>query len=133
MKIRFPLVGAVLALALTAAGPAAAQATLTFDAPAKFVAAGKTLDAGKYEVQFSADRLALTLLPAKGAGVELPLVTRLAAPEKAPAEDRVVFDKVGDAYYLSEIWAGADDGYLVHATKEKHAHHVAKAQKKAAR
>jgi hypothetical protein len=60
----------------------------------------------------------------KPSGGFLLVLTRLAAPHAKLPEGRLVFDKVGDTYTLSEMWLPDKDGFLLHATKEKHTHHT---------
>ncbi len=103
------------------------SATIDF----KFVADGKTLPAGTYDLKPSADESTFQLTPTgKGPSMYLLPVTRLAAPETPIAEAKLVFDRVGNLDYLSEIWIPGQDGFLFHITKEKHTHHVVKAFKK---
>lgn len=42
-------------------------------------------------------------------------------------EPHIVFDKIGERYFLSEVWLPGADGYLLHATNEKHTHQHVKA------
>jgi beta-xylosidase len=51
--------------------------------------------------------------------------TRIAAGIHTSAQDaHIVFDKVGNSYLLSEIWAPGIDGYMLNVTKEKHEHMI---------
>lgn len=96
-----------------------------------FVAEGKTMPPGHYELRISRDESTATLLPEGGdGGVILPVVTRLAASDSPIKETRIVFDKVGDTRYLSEAWLPGEDGYLFYAAKVKHTHEVVKGEKK---
>lgn len=97
----------------------------------QFVAAGKTMAPGRCGLRVTTDRAALTLTPPKGSGEFLVSITRLAAPEPASSETRLGFDKVGDIYYLSEVWLPGDDGFLVYAAKETHTHRTVKGEQKA--
>jgi hypothetical protein len=109
-------------------GQDAAMVTVGF----KFIADGKPMAAGEYELRINADTETFTLTPMpKGAGVFLNTVTRLAAAEPPGGDTRVVFDKVGDTCYLSEVWLAGEDGYLVYAAKGKHTHVSVKGHKKA--
>jgi hypothetical protein len=108
-----------------------AQEGAVADIGFKFVAAGKTMPPGKYDLTINSDRSAFTLAPdGKGAGVILVAMTRLAAPESPSSDTRFVFDKVGDNYFLSEMWLPGEDGYLFYAAKEKHTHQVVTGQRK---
>ncbi len=67
----------------------------------------------------------------KGTGMFLTTITRLAAPEVSLVDAHLVFDKVGDTYYLSEVWMPGEDGFLLYAAKGKHTHTLIKFHKKA--
>ena len=104
---------------------AVAQDALNADVPFTFIVSGKTHDAGKYEFRVADDAWTVNLQgPGNAAGI-LPVITRLAAPDTPVSDDgRIVFDKVGDTYYLSEIWIPGQDGFLIYAAKEPHTHHA---------
>ncbi len=108
-----------------------AQDSAVFTIGFNFMAEGKPMAPGQYELKLNSDHTAFTLTPMpKGSGVFLTTVTRLAVAEPPNGDTRVVFDKVGDAAYLSEIWLPGDDGFLVYAAKEKHTHQIVKGHKK---
>jgi hypothetical protein len=94
-----------------------------------FKVAGKEFKAGEYS--FSTNATA-----AGGAGyiqidegrttTKIPIITRIAAAtHTTPKDAHLVFDRVGDTHYLSEIWVGKEDGYLLATTKGAHEHDVA--------
>ncbi len=109
-------------------GVAAAQDTLSVNIPFAFILNGKTNDAGEYTVRVTEAQSEVWLTPAKGTGSVAAVITRLAA--SASDDARVVFDKVGNTNYLSEVWLPGFDGYLVYAAKEAHVHHVLKTSRK---
>lgn len=58
-------------------------------------------------------------------GVLAPIITRLSKEMHAWAnESYLVFDKVGENYFLSEIWVPGEDGYLMLATQGEHTHKI---------
>jgi hypothetical protein len=87
---------------------------------------GRTvLPAGQYE--FVRDDTALVFkVQGEGKNVAVaPIITRLAGEmHTTPQDSHVVFDVVGDAHLLSEIWIPGEDGYLLLATKGPHTHKV---------
>ena len=123
---------AVLALAFVACPAISyAQQTATADIGFKFIADGKTMPPGKYDLEVSNDSETFKLIPeGNGPDVFLLAITRLAAPEQPNNDTRLIFDKVGTTYYLSEVWLPGEDGYLFYAAKEKHTHQIVKAVKK---
>ena len=101
-----------------------AQESLTAEVPFKFIVGGKTHDAGKYEMRVMDGERAIEFKgPSKDGGFA-EVMTRLAGTETHGIEGRLVFDKVGDNYYLSEMWLPDQEGFLVYAAKEKHTHHI---------
>ncbi len=115
----------VATAALAAAPSVFAADILKVDVPFPFQVEGKTLPAGAYEfkIDISADTVEVS---APGTGAVALVITRLAAPPHPGSNEHahIVFDKVGTTYTLSELWEPGTDGFLVHATKGKHEHHV---------
>ena len=65
------------------------------------------------------------------ARIEVPVITRLAAPATPMAEPKVIFDQRGDKYWVSEVWFPDRDGFLLYGTKGAHTHKAVKGEKKA--
>lgn len=129
MKHRVPFTVAALAFVLLFGGaPLYAQSSY-FDIPFQFMVGGKAMSSGQYTIDQANEDQPLMLRGPGGAEVVLPFITRLSEPATPLAEPRLAFDKVGDTYYLSEVWLLDKDGYLVRATKESHTHHTVKGKK----
>lgn len=65
------------------------------------------------------------------ASVEVPVIKRLPRQDHsshATGED-LVFDRVGDQGFLSEVWMLGEEGYLVGGTTEDHHHAVVMAKR----
>jgi hypothetical protein len=124
---------AVVALALVSVlgGSAAyAQDVAIVKMPFAFVVDNKTMPAGTYEFSVNlSDPNLIMMAPQKGASVVMPVITRL-AEQGTPSQARIVCDKVGDKYYVSEVWLPSEDGFLVKDTKEPHTHHIIKGETK---
>jgi hypothetical protein len=101
-----------------------------FKVPFPIRVGGKDIAAGDYAVAKTAeDGLVLRQL-SSGREVPLTVLERIARPDPAPAEPRLVFDEVGDfapsyteyitVYVLSEVWLPGEDGYRIHVTKGAH-------------
>ena len=119
---------AVAVLLAVGTVPALAQTILRVDIPFAFQVEGKQMPAGAYEIVQGPESV-LTIRSADGkTQAVLVTVTRLAST--SANMDEVVFDKVKDANFLSEVWYGGEDGYLVYATKGPHAHARVKGAKK---
>ena len=85
--------------------PAAyAQKILTADVPFAFTVGSNQMPAGAMEVQQVGDRATL-IETADGSARVLGLYA-YAGPSKA-GETKLVFDKVGDRYFLRQIWTSA--------------------------
>jgi hypothetical protein len=109
-----------------AAGRAVADATVPFG----FSVAGTPVPAGKYEILVEDPTFGTLMLRKLDSGkpILVGFTTRLAKREGD--ENTLVFDKVGDKYYLSEIHLSAYDGYLVPGAPGQHTHTQVKAYKK---
>ncbi len=133
MKRPLRILAVVLGLALLGgAAIAYAQitaATMSFETPFAFRVGGQTYQPGTYSLRISDDQTNFTVGPAKGPEHVSLFVSRLGEPE-AMADARLVFDKVGEQYYLSEVWMPGQEGYLVYAAREKHTHVKVKLSKK---
>ncbi len=112
-------------LALLPVVSAYGQEKVKANVPFQFTAEGKVYPAGEYT--FTPDELGQSISltgPANVSGYAM-VITRLAGEMHTTPEDaHVVFDKVGDSYFLSEIWITGEDGYLLNSTKEKHTHRI---------
>jgi hypothetical protein len=90
---------------------------------------GKTLPPGEYTLTYNgSDETVLTIrgVPPDKQDAVLTYITRL-SQQGTSNEPRLVFDKVGDKSYLSEVWFPGEDGFLVTATPGKHTHATVKA------
>ncbi len=100
------------------------------DVPYAFLAAGKTMPAGHYEVLVSDDANANYLVlkdKATGKSTVVQYTTRSAS--RRDGQDVVVFDVEGGQHLLSEIHLANADGYLLPAAKGKHTHVEVRASK----
>ncbi len=130
----------VLLSAVVGIGLASAQVTTSSDksfqpqvieTTFRFEVGGKTMPAGKYEVDLEApDVLVFRPTTGKGPVIEAPVLTRLAQPLTPIPRPEVVFDKVNDSYFISEVWLPGQDGYLLGGIKEKHTHERVKTTRK---
>jgi hypothetical protein len=119
MKRLLWLVTVLVLFAASGALVYAQSAEVNIDFP--FTVAGKALPAGKYTVEMP-DANSIAVRGAAGAGV-MVVLTQLGRHDK-DKDLELVFDKVGDAYLLSEVWFPDQDGYLLLSTKEAHSHAV---------
>jgi hypothetical protein len=129
MKRGVLLAVTVALLVIVGGGAAYAQDVANVNVPFKFNVGKVVLNPGKYQVTVAADESVITLTPEHGAAVATPTLTRL-AQHTVMADAKLVFDKVGEQYALSEVWLPTEDGYLVHDTKGPHKHHIVTAEPK---
>ncbi len=106
-----------------------AQDVAIMNMPFKFTVGKSVMQPGKYRVTVSPDESMIMVTPERGQAVMAAAITRLAQHVPLP-DARLVFDRVGEEYTLSEIWLPGQDGYLVHDTKVPHKHHIIKAEPK---
>ena len=108
----------------------AQEDVLEANVPFAFHINSQTFPAGQYELRIDwADRRVTVIGGQHAPAIELFLTTLAASPHTTPTDAHLVFDKVGTAYTLSELWAPGVDGILLHATEGKHEHEVLHAHK----
>ena len=85
---------------------ALAEGTIEADVPFAFIVGEKTFPAGKYTLKRADDTNpgVLEIRNDKGRGTIFFDVETAQAKEN-PRQTNLVFDKIGDQYFLSEIWA----------------------------
>jgi hypothetical protein len=81
-----------------------AQTIMTGNVPFDFSVGQRQLPAGAYEVRDIGDRA--TVIAAKDGSLNV-LGIYAYAGESKPDQTKLVFDKVGDHYFLREIWTSA--------------------------
>lgn len=94
-----------LIVAFTVATPVVhAQTILTANVPFDFAVGQKQLPAGAYEVREVGDRA--TLITNRDGHFDVLGIYQYAGPSKSD-ETKLVFDKIGDRYFLRQIWTSA--------------------------
>lgn len=122
MKTKVTL-GLIVLLAATFAYGVPFSVKAKIDFP--FSVAGKVLAAGDYEFTRADAGMVFRVEDMNKNGSLAPIITRLTREMHAmPNAAYLVFDKVGEDYMLSEIWAPGEDGYLLLATTGTHTHKV---------
>jgi hypothetical protein len=98
--------------------------------PFTFSAGGKMLPAGEY--QFIHENQTIPWVTIRGTSdtsiVKVRVITLLARENQPEGNVRIVFDRVGQDHFLSEVWMPGNDGLLVGSTKESHQHEVVKSK-----
>ena len=94
----------------------AQQTIMTCNVPFAFNIGDKQLPAGTYIVR---EMGRATLIQSKDGENRVLGIYNYAVPSKAD-ENKLVFDKVGDHYFLTQIWTSArDEGLLVPESKQE--------------
>jgi hypothetical protein len=109
-------IGVVTVLSVTSAY---AQAiSIRTDIPFQFIAAGKVLPAGQYQLEYAAAFQRITLR-ATGGGAGMYLTSHPTdRPGSGPQPGMFVFHKYGDHYFLWKVWSpGHSQGYELPASK----------------
>jgi hypothetical protein len=129
MKTKILVMASVIGLFAANFGFAQVNPFIQVNIPFQFMVGKKALPAGAYDLKPDALEEAIQVSPAKKGepGAEVVLVTRLAAEVHNADTGYAVFDKIGNTYFLSEIWIPEMDGFLVNAPKVKHEHRIIKA------
>ena len=111
----------ILAGALMLAGGASTvygQSVLVADIPFNFSIAGATHPAGRYEFRAIDDDHAVEFDAFGHDAALTQVVTRIEPTTRAGRVDgRLTFYKIGERYYLAQMWIPDQDGFLFHAPK----------------
>src|SRR5580704_6612036 len=101
---------AAFVIGLAAAGTVSAQSvTLKAKIPFSFVVDGKSLPAGEYSVR-QATSAAMIIQGVDQSASTVTLVSPASAPGSRQEAPRLVFNRYGDQYFLSQIWASGARG-----------------------
>ncbi len=124
MKRRFLFTVMAVVLTLVAGGTLAYAQTANVDITFAFTAGGKQFPAGKYTIEATGGGpLVLRSVSSTTVSVLMPSITRLGRHD-TDTDPELVFDKLPDGLYLSEVWFPGRDGYLLLGTKEQHEHRI---------
>jgi hypothetical protein len=114
MTRRIASIAAVAIAVLVFANVAFADETFTAQIPFRFVIAGQLHQPGRYEVKVLGNQFNLVLAPDKGpANALMPLARIAPTASVRDDESKLIFDKVGETYFLSEAWFEGQDGFLL--------------------
>jgi hypothetical protein len=122
MRTRALVMAGVLALAAMATTRVVqAQETLRANIPFDFVAGNTSLPAGEYLVEASGPTHVLLLIGRKDAISSAFINTNAAVSAGPQSESKLVFNRYGDRYFLSQVWtAGNSTGrQLMKTAREK--------------
>ena len=114
---------AMFAMTLTVASVRAQNAgNLLVTVPFEFGAAGKSLPAGDYYVRRSFDRtLVVMRLESKDGSLSIYVPTHGAQSAEIQNESKLVFNKYGGQFFLSQVWAaGHSTGEELNKTSREH-------------
>jgi hypothetical protein len=122
MKTRALVMAGVMALTMFATTRVAqAQQSLVINIPFDFVAGNTQLAAGEYTVKVSVPTHSLILISRKDSTASAFINTYAAVSNTPQAESKLVFNRYGDRYFLSQVWSeGNSQGrQLVKTSREK--------------
>jgi hypothetical protein len=129
MKTRALVMAGVMALtAMASTRVAQAQELLAVNIPFDFVAGNTQLPAGEYTVRDSAPTHAIILISRKDSATSAFLVTNAAVSAEPQSESKLVFNRYGERYFLSQVWTeGNSQGrQLLKSGREKEMSQIAK-------
>ncbi|MGC0774256.1 MAG: hypothetical protein WB543_15085 [Candidatus Acidiferrum sp.] len=131
MKTRaLVMAGMMLLTAVSYTRVAQAQEVLVFNIPFAFVAGNSLLPAGEYKVQVSGPTHVLQLVDRKDSAASAFLGTNEAVATEIQSESKLIFQRYGDRYILSQVWtAGNSRGrQLVKSAREKEMAQIARVE-----
>jgi hypothetical protein len=110
-------------LALLAAGSAFGQQKLRYDIPFEFHFADAVMPAGQYDVDMTANNVQhLLAVDCRNCDARaFSLTYPIGGGNNEPNEGRLVFNKYGDTYFLSQVWTpGYSQGGALNKSKTEH-------------
>jgi hypothetical protein len=131
MKTRALVMAGMMALtAMASTRVAQAQELLVVNIPFDFVAGNMTLPAGEYSIKVAAPERTLLLIDRKHAVASGFMNTHAVAKTEIQTESKVIFNRYGDRYFLSQVWAaGSSSGrQLLKSAREKEMAQIAKSE-----
>jgi hypothetical protein len=105
MKTRALVMAAVMALtAMATTRVAQAQEAMVVNVPFDFTAGNQNLPAGEYSVKVSQSDARIVLIERKDATAAMFVGTNAVDANKIQSESKLVFNRYGDRYFLSQVW-----------------------------
>jgi hypothetical protein len=105
MKTRAMVMAAVMAVAVMASTRvASAQDKLIVNVPFDFAAGNVKLPAGEYSITRSTNAVALLLINRENPKASIVVTPNAAEAGKIQTQSKLVFNRYGDEYFLSQIW-----------------------------
>lgn len=129
MKTRALVMAGMMALtAMAFTRVAQAQEPLAVNIPFDFVAGNTQLPAGEYMLKVWAPTHSLILISRKDSTASAFINTNAAAASEPQSESKLIFNRYGDRYFLSQVW---EQGYsqgrqLLKSAREKEMAQTAK-------
>jgi hypothetical protein len=122
------MAGMMALTAMATTQVAQAQDRLAVDVPFDFVAGNTPLPAGEYTVQVSAPTHSIILISRKDSNTSAFINTNAAVSSQPQSESKLVFNRYGDRYFLSQVWqeGNAEGRQLLKSGREKEMAQIAK-------
>src|SRR5580700_4847152 len=131
MKKRALVMAALMALtAMASTRVAQAQELLVVNIPFDFLAGNRKLPAGEYSIKVAGLERTLLLLDRQDAAASAFMNTNSVAKTEMQTESKMIFNRYGDRYFLSEVWtAGNSRGRrLLKSAREMEMAQIAKSE-----
>src|SRR6266567_5276218 len=103
-KCLFVMAGLLMFSSMVATQVARAQEPMLVNIPFAFVAGNATLPAGEYRVQKLDGNSAVLLIHCWDANASALVITNAAQAKEPQTESKLVFNRYGNRYFLSQVW-----------------------------
>jgi hypothetical protein len=126
------LAGLLVLSSIAATQVARAQEAMVVDIPFAFTAGNATLPAGEYRVQKMDRNSSVLLIHCWDAGASAMVITNAAQAKEPQTESKLVFNRYGNRYFLSQVWTAGSIGgrQLPKSPKEKEGERLARNETK---
>jgi hypothetical protein len=127
-KRAFVMAGLIALTVMASTQVARAQNPLVVNVPFDFMAGSTKLPAGEYAIKISGPQNALLLINRADASHSVFMPTNAAVANEPKSESKLIFNRYGDSYFLSEVWSegSARGRRLLKSDREKEIAQIAK-------
>jgi hypothetical protein len=120
MKARLLAVAVALVLSMAVSGKCNAQEKVKANIPFEFVVGDATLPAGEYQIKSAlVSDSSAQLIQRSDGSVSMMVLTNAADQKGENSNPRLIFQRYGSQYFLSQIWWGETGRQLHKSRREK--------------
>ncbi len=120
LKLHAAIIG-IIFLLLSISVNAQSRSTMKVNIPFRFIVAGDVFEAGDYTIErFNPQKRSMMILKSVEGDIKKVFLTNSVKAEKIVETSNLVFTKIDDSYFLSQIWADStNNGFELLKSKQE--------------